>query len=87
MLIPKIIYFHKGKRAECQNAVLDSPKHSPFAFYKIHPLFCLQILPVKEAKEIKVRNAMQSPGAPPPHCPKASVLPAETRKERRCPLL
>lgn len=87
MLIPKIIYFHKGKRTECQNALLDPPKHSPFACYKIHPLLCLQILPVKKAKKRKVRNAMQSPGAPPPRFPKASLLPAETREERRCPLL
>lgn len=87
MLIPKIIYFRKGKRTECQNALLDPPKHSPFAFYKIHPLLRLQILPVKEAKKRKVRNAMQSPGAPPPHCSKASLLPAEIRKERKSPLL
>ena len=62
MLIPKIIYFHKGKRIECENALFDPPKHSPFSFYKTSP--SIQILPAKEAKKRKVRNAMEP--RPPP---------------------
>lgn len=49
VLIPKIIYFHKGKRSECENALFDPPKHSPFSFYKTSP--SIQILPAKEAKK------------------------------------
>lgn len=37
VLIPKMISFDKGKRIECEKALLDPPKHSSLSFYKIPP--------------------------------------------------